>query len=235
MRGATPRLRSTTPSINFNPRSRAGSDVKSALRLTPDIYFNPRSPCGERPSAADWTSPSDAFQSTLPVRGATAAAYAGRDTGTISIHAPRAGSDGSVSGDNIVGIHFNPRSPCGERPVSPMETRLDTIFQSTLPVRGGDMILYKKSWIVMISIHAPRAGSDIFHNIFANIIFHFNPRSPCGERPATSTKSLFIPISIHAPRAGSDILWRMAYLRPAYFNPRSPCGERLQIEGEHLH
>ena len=56
----------------------------------------------------------------------------------------------------------------------------------------------------MISIHAPRVGSDpLFQK------FQFPPG-----------------ISIHAPRVGSD----MAAIQPEplrpYFNPRSPCGER---------
>ena len=51
------------------------------------------------------------FQSTLPVRGATATPSAVMDLSGISIHAPREGSDG---GDRYIvtgGKHFNPRSP----------------------------------------------------------------------------------------------------------------------------
>ena len=80
-------------------------------------------------------------------------------------------------------LHFNPRSPCGERhatvtvchsktdfnPRSPCGERLDkslggmltTIFQSTLPVWGATAW----GWAACpatrcISIHAPRVGSD---------------------------------------------------------------------------
>ena len=102
--------------------------------------FNPRSPCGERPSQSAAVYPSSLFQSTLPVRGATrhdvdfnvfARAFqstlpvrgATLDkrrmeglTTPISIHAPRAGSDGAGSAPVLPRIHyFNPRSPCGER------------------------------------------------------------------------------------------------------------------------
>ena len=35
----------------------------------------------------------------------------------------------------------------------------------------------------MISIHAPRVGSDKYPSVLSYERFYFNPRSPCGERP----------------------------------------------------
>ena len=78
-----------------------------------------------------------AFQSTLPVRGATGLDTPACNAERISIHAPRAGSDKKVDKQALfteISIHapragsdsrrtgacrpvpyFNPRSPCGER------------------------------------------------------------------------------------------------------------------------
>ena len=78
------------------------------------------------------------FQSTLPLRGATAYRFSIDETLIISIHTPLAGSDvcGRISVDGeFISIHtplagsdqwrlsqseadeyFNPHSPCGERP-----------------------------------------------------------------------------------------------------------------------
>ena len=57
------------------------------------IDFNPRSPWGERQSLWTRSPTDDAFQSTLPVGGATGG-YSRRYRGSgISIHAPRGGSD----------------------------------------------------------------------------------------------------------------------------------------------
>ena len=56
-----------------------------------------------------------------------------------------------------------------------------------------------------ISIRAPHAGSDAAWDRFMTDQQNFNPRSPCGERPADlpgAAKEIFI--SIHAPHAGSD-------------------------------
>ena len=101
----------------------------------------------------------------------------------ISIHAPRAGSDQLSATSGAGGQNFNPRSPCGERPVfaevaqkfrhfnprSPCGERLaltfiltscPPVFQSTLPVRGATIIKAGTTPFEYISIHAPRAGSD---------------------------------------------------------------------------
>ncbi len=81
-----------------------------------------------------------------------------------------------------------------------------------------------------VSIHAPRAGSDM--RLIATAISasaNFNPRSPCRERqPALPAACLAIWISIHAPRAGSDLTPQDAGAPTSNFNPRSPCGERRE-------
>ena len=80
----------------------------------------------------------------------------------------------------------------------------------------------------MISIHAPRTGSDTQRPCVPESPHHFNPRSPHGERLAQcGDNPLFAPISIHAPRTGSDGRAAEAFPPAANFNPRSPHGERL--------
>ena len=124
------------------------------------------------------------------------------------------------------------------------------LFQSTLPVWGATDNEYDQIRRDIISIHAPRVGSDRSVEVLGKGGKHFNPRSPCGER-----RWLDFPgypscaISIHAPRVGSDQrLWKRdphsdrfqstlpvwgatsltlpCSSRASYFNPRSPCGER---------
>ena len=50
----------------------AGSDRKSCHRLLKWMNFNPHSPCGERPASVKKGAQNVKFQSTLPLRGATA-------------------------------------------------------------------------------------------------------------------------------------------------------------------
>ena len=56
-----------------------------------------------------------AFLSTLPARGATLLLAFECQAKTISIHAPREGSDGRICGTGLLEINFYPRSPRGER------------------------------------------------------------------------------------------------------------------------
>ena len=107
--------------------------------------------------------------------------------------------------------------------------RSSTVFQSTLPARGATKIRTDiKDADYIISIHAPRTGSDKHPIRFINSTDDFNPRSPHGERPVRphvyrqgvgdfnprsphgerhaylSRLLNLTPISIHAPRTGSD-------------------------------
>ena len=101
------------------------------------------------------------FQSTLPVRGATTRSRCCPGGACISIHAPRAGSDFPRPLSRVWPPYFNPRSPCGERRAVRFAARLTDSFQSTLPVRGATIRIVSGPLIGKISIHAPRAGSDV--------------------------------------------------------------------------
>ena len=106
---------------------------------------------------------------------------------------------------------FNPRSPCGER--------LD----------DGQTEAQKAA----ISIHAPRAGSDL-HRAGQRIPGAISIHAPrAGSDGKTRERLWRGEISIHAPRAGSD---RRSSARTSatccYFNPRSPCGERPYALGK---
>ena len=57
------------------------------------------------------------FQSTLPVWGATFTSSRSFFKSKISIHAPRVGSDKFIIWYDGQKFNFNPRSPCGERPI----------------------------------------------------------------------------------------------------------------------
>ena len=130
-----------------------------------------------------------------------------------------------------------------------MET---TEFQSTLPMRGATRFAADNHLSQVISIHAPHAGSDAEFGFGETRLKNFNPRSPCGERPActvlktdTNRFQSTLPmrgathvhdgfrtnrgISIHAPHAGSDARCPSTSWIRINFNPRSPCGERQEL------
>ena len=122
------------------------------------------------------------FQSTLPMRGATNGRRPLTVPQAISIHAPHAGSDrlGRLSGR--CSRNFNPRSPCGERHVEYATRVIGYLFQSTLPMRGATKYTPSLRHLLLISIHAPHAGSDLVNPGGLTQARNFNPRSPCGER-----------------------------------------------------
>jgi len=79
----------------------------------------------------------------------------------------------------------------------------------------------------MISIHAPRKGSDMQGYQCGACISDFNPRSPQRERLVLDEYHLHeTTISIHAPRKGSDVISVATPPESCDFNPRSPQRER---------
>ena len=194
----------------FNPRSPWGERHRLRLCSNRPRRFNPRSPWGERPQRGRRTMSPRPFQSTLPVGGATFFTQSQRRYLTVSIHAPRGGSDSRTA------------APDNQR----MAVR---VFQSTLPVGGAtpsataviaDAAGFNPrspwgerhpggvghAWFRRVSIHAPRGGSD--------------PRSATVSM-STSTFQSTLPVG------GATLSLCTPFLVEKSFNPRSPWGERL--------
>ena len=231
-RGATYAVPSTiTPARNFNPRSPHGERPRRFFRHFRVLDFNPRSPHGERhgrggkaPHGRDFNprsphgerrKPVDQeflnllFQSTLPARGATRKVCDLPKKISISIHAPRTGSDTAASTASSALENFNPRSPHGERRVFPF-----------------------CSLMGRISIHAPRTGSDKYRSIRPGTSIYFNPRSPHGERRMRwNILPSYRKISIHAPRTGSDVAIQRPRLRDNPFQSTLPARGATPMAG----
>ena len=101
------------------------------------------------------------FQSTPPERGATGHHRLSEIAKVISIHAPRAGSDAVAPTFAALKAYFNPRPPSGERHKNRVAFVHYELFQSTPPERGATEFVTFVQRVMGISIHAPRAGSDI--------------------------------------------------------------------------
>ena len=149
--------------VNFNPRSPCGERQMGTVCSSSAAYFNPRSPCGERLSIViTIKNYIMQFQSTLPVRGATnSLIFSFNSLFSISIHAPRAGSDGVHFGRLQRNKNFNPRSPCGERLFPLVIIPFNDCISIHAPRAGSDEDDANIKIVrAEISIHAPRAGSD---------------------------------------------------------------------------
>ena len=140
MGGATPKYQQKICSYNISIHTpRGGSDRNSRSIRSAHTHFNPHSPWGERLLCPLSPMAGYAFQSTLPVGGATVLCGSIGASFVISIHTPRGGSDLSDAKTFFIVYHFNPHSPWGERRSASRE-HLNPVF---------------------ISIHTPRGGSDL--------------------------------------------------------------------------
>ena len=101
--------------------------------------FNPRSPCGERPESE--------------IRQVTPC--------SVSIHAPRVGSDIILCCNAKVARKFQSTLPVWGATPSLPNYATEHMFQSTLPVWGATARFGPDVNTAYVSIHAPRVGSDL--------------------------------------------------------------------------
>ena len=145
----------------------------------------------------------------------------------ISIHAPRTGSDLTRALQSCKAFDFNPRSPHGERRGRTPRADVRGNFNPRSPHGERRQLIICLTDRRIISIHAPRTGSDqkvCPIDLDAEISIHA-PRTGSDAKVVGGHAERF-GISIHAPRTGSDMrrpAWRTCR---SYFNPRSPHGER---------
>ena len=204
--------------------SRAGCEL-------PNAYFNPRAPCGARLFPARRGLVRKRISIHAPRVGRDDDADRLFEHGRISIHAPRVGRDmksfsfqpcarpfqstrpvwGATFCKDFfqIGVfYFNPRAPCGARPMVRHHYHRSLLISIHAPRVGRDYSgPHVCDVIVSISIHAPRVGRDRPQGVHHRDRVHFNPRAPCGARRSCS------------PPAA----------RHPHFNPRAPCGARQQI------
>ena len=133
--------------------------------------------------------------------------------------------------------NFNPRPPCGGRPVG----------------------YFIGAFALYISIHVPRVEDDCSYRVrYLLIYLRFQSTSPVWRTTGTLNMCVFCKrISIHVPRVEDDVLvgrgnrrgcrfqstspvWRTTTTAARYqprnrnFNPRPPCGGRLPSDFAHF-
>ena len=242
--------RSRAGSAHFNPRSphgerlisgehnriilsisihapRTGSDDRQPVLRLDGRHFNPRSPHGERPFAASAGQKSANFNPRSPHGERLVRDGLRGSVGAISIHAPRTGSDLPLLRQARRARRFQSTLPARGATDEHLDSNQQRQISIHAPRTGSDWYLRRVRNAAGISIHAPRTGSDAFRSIHSLDVMNFNPRSPHGERhsavtllsrccpfqstlPARGatvisyTPSVPAIISIHAPRTGSD-------------------------------
>ncbi len=168
------------------------------------MYFNPRTPCGVRRNRCGWP----------------------RWKTVISIHAPLAGCDGENTvdvGNTLISIHA-PLAGCDS---SPTRNRCAPRISIHAPLAGCDRSDGRFARAVDISIHAPLAGCDEHVTVLWQDARNFNPRTPCGVRPALPGRPhRWRRFQSTHPLRGATRPGRPFPPSGCYFNPRTPCGVR---------
>ena len=211
----------------FNPRSPCGERRSPSSIYKGFENFNPRSPCGERRGKTRKFSTLSIFQSTLSMRRATNPQIRRKYHKWISIHALHAESDRTLRTYWRKRLHFNPRSPCGERHSQIFAEDMDGSISIHALHAESDVVRQAFTRALKISIHALHAESDAAKLVNLAHFQYFNPRSPCGERLENLQKLVNKKIfqsTLSMRRATSS--FSILCLTNKNFNPRSPCGER---------
>ena len=188
-----------------------------------------------RPCSVLWTPYRSRFQSTHPLRGATHVIQLPGNGRAISIHAPLAGCDTGREPVEISLQDFNPRTPCGVRPLAIATVPFSSLISIHAPLAGCDNCRCRG--ISVPRDFNPRTPCGVrlpVKQIGTAFNPDFNPRTPCGVRQERRQKPLFAcqfqsthplrgatsrtasgrrsnTISIHAPLAGCDSICCMAY------------------------
>ena len=133
-------MRCVRSPAHLRPRTRAHK-----LAFTPRIVIETNSPAHAESSPH--------VRRTLDInRESDIHAVAGTPQTPISIHALRKESDPGTLRLTKRSKNFNPHSPCGERLHTTFDSKVLSLFQSTLPLRGATLLEYSSQrWFLFQS------------------------------------------------------------------------------------
>ena len=126
--------------MDFNPRAPCGARLYSHFNPNPCGKFQSTRPVRGATASGHSFCPVTLFQSTRPVRGATIFQWRYCDDQVISIHAPRAGRDLPVSIRSCGTSLFQSTRPVRGATYFGTQRVAEDKFQSTRPVRGATMV-----------------------------------------------------------------------------------------------
>ena len=130
--------------IDFNPRSREGSDFFSSVVVQDNSHFNPRSREGSERQDSNLSLTSLIFQSTLPRRERQARLQLISNIFDISIHAPAKGATSAFADmfqSMIISIHAPAKGATG----SALDIVNTLLISIHAPAKGATAIFHKSS------------------------------------------------------------------------------------------
>ena len=122
--------------------------------------------------------------------------------------------------------NFNPRPPCGGRPLFTISLNYDLAFQSTSSVWRTTLEWLKEEHATIF-----QSTSSVWRTtmplLTSTVLASFQSTSSVWRTTYSPHKSALLPtISIHVLRVEDDRLFALLPSVNRYFNPRPPCGGR---------
>ena len=187
--------------VDFNPRSREGSDIGAEVTTKDLENFNPRSREGSDSCSARIPGRPFRFQSTLP-RGERHREN-GKKGGRPRFQSTLPRGERLQPPSDILPIpRFQSTLPRGERLRSAPKHLLMRKFQSTLP-RGERRIFCQNDGQYQLFQSTLPRGERLLLPAIRRRCRNFNPRSREGSDPCNLDNPDSTPISIHAPARGA--------------------------------
>ena len=135
----------------------------------------------------------------------------------------------------VVDQNFNPRAPCGARRASFSRRLRAYLFQPTRPLRGATILGLGPgpSSSRRFQPTRPLRGATVLCGGDGQWLNYFNQRAPCGARQPLTKENLSGIIDNFNPRAPCGARPRGATCGHGGkdFNPRAPCGARHVVPG----
>ncbi len=248
VRGATLTFRE--PAVRaccFNPRARAGRDLRltcagelqhefqstrpcGARLVDPDVavcafQFQSTRPCGARRLYVRGDCVALRFQSTRPCGARPLRHEAGKAVDRVSIHAPVRGATTPALA-YCCEIVFQSTRPCGARPYTDNASTWKLAVSIHAPVRGATASGAEDGRAREVSIHAPVRGAT--HAPVSNSLRQkrFNPRARAGRDPA-HLRARNPPDQFQSTRpCGARLRFAARIARCEEFQSTRPCGAR---------
>ena len=194
---------------NFNPRSREGSDGKYLYGIRRQHHFNPRSREGSDDLRQMGQGRPCRFQSTLPRRERRKIPLWYTTTASFQSTLPRRERRPQYRTIIHSIVYFNPRSR-----------------------EGSDKLVFAVTNPSNISIHAPAKGATAVPIGKIIVCIYFNPRSREGSDLEQTKWADLLEISIHAPAKGATGMPIYAEAIDEIFQSTLPRRERRQRSGD---
>ncbi len=231
VKGATvrPLLHRVKEALDFNPRSREGSDDKIVDAHFLKKIFQSTLPRRERRGLVEQSNKCKDISIHAPTKGATLCPRRFARPHDISIHAPAKGATATVSATSLCGSDFNPRSREGSDNIRRYISACSRYFNPRSREGSDNHTTHYLLSLPAFQSMLPRRERLAADTVDLSTVPDFNPRSREGSDEKAPASTYKVQISIHAPAKGATTP-RTVPSSQSTFQSTLPRRERLRPE-----